>query len=162
MEDLYSILRLTGPAEQFRRLVADLTRHHKVYQDNNQLAGQMLAAYRTLHDDVTAFRREQLDRISPRQRQLVQNEIDQIHSFISGSLTYLKEDVQHPRGKLSGRAFAISVQENLEEDRRNAGRLDHSIIRTNRELEQHTAVTDGRRNADVFTRVDQSPILLHL
>ena len=151
MSDPYSILGLTGPAEQAVRLIASLIDRHKAYKENKTLATEVLTAYSTLHADITELEDRPVHGTSSQHTGLVHREIEGLSSFISRSLDELQTESDNPKARLGAYASAVGDREVLEKRKQEADGFHTRILHASTGIDTRTAVESIRRSTgDVF------------
>ncbi|CDF33339.1 WD40-repeat containing protein [Chondrus crispus] len=140
MADPYSILGLTGPAEQVVRLIASLIERHKAYKENKKLSTEMLTAYTILQADITALKDRPIHGTSSQHTGLLQREIAGISSFILKSLEELQKELDDPKARLGAFASAMGDREVLEKRMQEADRLHKRIVQASTGIDTRAAV----------------------
>ncbi|CDF34773.1 unnamed protein product [Chondrus crispus] len=145
MADPYSILGLTGPAEQVVRLIASLIERHKAYKENKTLSTEVLTAYTTLQADITELENMPIHGTSSQHTGLLQREITDISSFILKSLAELQKELDDPKARLGAYASAMGDREVLEKRKQEADRLHKRIVQASTGIDTRAAVESIRR-----------------
>ncbi|CDF38040.1 WD40-repeat containing protein [Chondrus crispus] len=140
MADPYSILGLTGPAEQVVRLIASLIERHGAYKENKSLSTEMLTTYTTLQADITELKNMPIHGTSSQHTGLLQREIEGLSSFILKSLEELQKELDNPKAKLAAYASAMGDREVLETRKQEACRLHDRLLNASTGIDTRAAV----------------------
>ncbi|CDF38974.1 WD40-repeat containing protein [Chondrus crispus] len=151
MADPFGIAGLTGTAEQVVRLVIALIDRHDAYKNNNDLALEMLEAYKALSRNVRLLRDDpHLDIIQDPHREILKGKIDRVSDFVKTTLTELQGERKDPKGKLRKFSKAVSERDILVERKQDAAEQRKEVESASAYLSLYAKIDSVAINKDVF------------